>query len=149
MALSACDWFGTDTVTVLPQYEFEATLELSRNDAFVRRVESIAQQQQLTAVSVRYFPGFGSTSVDIEAEDFIIIISNGGERMEHRTDALCAVVGCEIADETKYTTYTNRFYCNFVECDLEELKLTAQQFRAGIQAEFSVTELIKREYPDP
>jgi len=147
--LSACGWNWSDKGSLLPQYEFETTLELSRNNEFVDLVGELARSNGFEDPIVRQFPVFGTTEIDVKNGVFLIIFSNSAERMEHRTDALCKIADCEIADDTDFTTYSAFFYCNWVDCDLEQLRLAAEKFRSSIEMKYKVTKLVKREHHAP
>lgn len=144
--LSSCGWNWSNQGSVSPQFEFETTFELSRSNEFIDHVSELARSSGFEDPIVRQFPGFGTTDIHMENDVFLIIFSNTGERMEHRTDAICQVAGCEIADDIDFTTYSASFYCNFVNCDLEQLGLLAERFRDGIEGKYVVGELVKRDY---
>lgn len=144
--LSACGWHWGDPVSLSPQYEFEVTLEVERSTDFINQVIENAKTQGFDEIHASQSPGFGSTLIYIESEEFLIIFTNAGERMEHRTDALCQIINCQIAEDADFSTFSARFYCEQTDCDLAQLSLIAQNFQSDLDANYIATSVEKRDY---
>lgn len=144
--LSACGWHWGDPVSLLPQYKFEVTLEVERNADFIKEIIENAKAQGFEEIHASQSPGFGSTLIYIESEEFLIIFTNAGERMEHRSDALCQIINCQIAEESDFSTFSATFCCEQNDCDLAQLRFIAQNFQSELDVDYIATSVAKPDY---
>ena len=144
--LSACGWHWGEPVSLLPQYEFEITLEVERNADFVNQVIENAKKQGFEEIHARQSPGFDSTLIFVESEEFLIIFTNAGERMEHRSDALCQIINCQTADDADVSRFSATFYCEQTDCDLAQLSFIAQNFQRELSVDYIATNVAIPDY---
>jgi len=138
--LSACGWNSKPRGSIFPEYVYDTTFDVRRNNEFISFIIDQAHSLALPEPDIQQFPGFNTTHIYIETEDFLIIIENSVERMDHRTDMYCSFMECDL-EEPELTTYDAAFYCNYKECDLVELEALAQRIRGPLSSKFQTSEL--------